>query len=368
MPLPRFCTAALLGLLWSAPSVAAAPVVDAVATAQANKIATMDEVEPIGRINQLLAARALSDAALFALAGTHPGLVEQLTSAEYRSAVDYIASLPAPELGRVRRGETVIRTTRDLRGDEKVLAEQMATNFGFKKDKLVAVRCSPLDGRMYRVEVNAIGKKKKEVSGTIELAWPSTPTRDDQSRTTLSKHFGARPDRSSQGSGALVPIVDGSFEDPASFGRDWVLEDGVVLGTRTPVADVVVDNGSAIDGISSIRFHATDKTRLFPETVQRITLAPYTRVRVRAQLRTENIRQEFQQQPDALFLKISFEDINGAPVGSAIIDRGRTLTHTWETLEVRGEAPSGTAYLRIAMFNGMSGSAWFDAVVVEIDY
>jgi hypothetical protein len=328
----------------------------------------MDEVEPIGRINQLLAARELSDAALFALAGTHPGLVEQLTSPSYRTAVDYIASLPAPELGRVRRGETVIRTTRDLRGDEKVLAEQMAQNFGFKKDKLVAVRCSPLDGRVYRVEVTANGKKGKTDVGTVELAWPSTPTRDDQSRTTLSKHFGARPDRSSSGSGALVPIVDGSFEDPASFGRDWVLEDGVVFGTRTPVADVVIDNTSAIDGVHSLRFHATDKTRLFPEVVQRITLAPYTRVRVRAQHRTDNVRQEFQQQPDALFLKISFEDINGTPVGSAIVDRGRIMTHTWETLEVRGEAPPQTAYLRIALFNGMSGSAWFDAVVVEIDY
>ena len=67
--------------------------------AKAERIAQMPDEAPSHRINQILASRT-SIAELFALAGTHPVLVEHFTDGELKLATDYLLSLDGAELTR----------------------------------------------------------------------------------------------------------------------------------------------------------------------------------------------------------------------------------------------------------------------------
>lgn len=334
-----------------------------VAQANADRILAMPSADPSGRINQVLAARELDDASLFALATRAPGLVEQLKVEPYTFVMDYFAAVPAPELHRMRRGETVIRTKKEWKSSsaEKLAVEALAEALDLPLKKIEAVRTGPLEGRILRVELVA-----DDSSGVVEMAWPSTPERDEKSRDALAKVFGARPSHRGMGVGAPLPLEDGSFERAESLGTVWQIEKGPDLGGGTPAAEVSVDGRSAIDGISSLRFYATQRTRQFLVVAQRVTVAPYTPLVARVMLRTESVRKEFLQNASDLYLEMSFEDITGAPVGTPIRDVGAGETHTWQALEVQGTVPDGAAYVRVALLSGLSGTAWFDGVTLLI--
>jgi len=343
------------------------PVVDAAAIARAQRISAMPDTDPVARMCQLLDARDLDDAALFALAATHPGLVEEIVGPTYKLAMDYINSLPAPEIHRIRRGETVIRTKRVLRGIELDNALALNEHFDFKEKKFDAIRVGPLESRIFRVEVTAIYKKNKPPrTGAIEMAWPSTPERDEASRSYLTKYFGARPSRTAFGAGSVLPLLDGSFEATDTLTSNWEIIDGVMLGTDTPIGEVVIDNTYALDGSGSLRFYSSERTRLFPAAIQKVAVQPGTHVRARAQLKTENVRVEFQQRDDDLYLAMSFLDASGRPIGSPLKATGRLSTHTWELLEVQGQAPAETASVEIKLLSAISGDAWFDGVTLEV--
>lgn len=343
------------------------PVVDATARASAARIATMEDGDPISRLLMLLEARKLDQSALFALAETHPGVVEQAVVPRYKRAVAWIETLPAPELHRMRQGETIIRSRDRWRSTEGERAISLGTSFGFKEKKLLAVRVGPLEGRVVRVEVNAKGKGDTIDKATVELAWPSTPERDEASRDELSKYFGARPSRVDQGAGALLPLVDGAFEVNGTLGTHWSLEDAVVLGVRSPVADVRIDEDVHLDGTASLRVYNTDETRLFYAVVQRVEIVPGMRMKAQTHYKTENVRAEFQQNEGDLYLSITFEDMFKRPVGSPIIDRGRIATHGWEPLEVSGMAPDEAAFVRVALVSGLSGTTWFDGTSLSLE-
>ncbi len=342
------------------------PVVDAAAEAEAASIRAMPDTDPTSRINQLLAARGLSDAGLFAFAATHPGHVEQLTSDRYRLAIDYMATLPSGDLNRVRRGETVIRSLRELRGEEYQLAVQLAERFGFKEKKLEAIVMSPYEARIFKVSVLAKGKGGEQDSGDIELAWPSTPERDERSRDALSKHFGARPSRTGVGAGSLLDLRNGSFDDGTPLRDNWDVIDGTVLGTRAPVGEVSIDAKVALDGRSSMRFYNDEKTRLFPKVVQYVPVMAGTVVRARTQHKADNLRPEFQQSDQDLYLELVFLDAMGNPVTSPARASGRMSTHTWELLEIQQQAPPGTTSVQVGLVSALSGTSWFDAVTLEV--
>jgi len=363
--IPLLFAALLVGSPVAEAQATKPPIVDAGAEARAAGVAMMSDVDPVGRLNMLLAAKDLDDAALFALAGTHPGIVEQLTTPKYRQAVEYIALLPAGELSRARRGETVIRTLRELRGLEYTKAVQFTERFGYKEKKLEAMVMGPFESRIYRVEVRSKGKRGEQDVGMVELAWPGTPERDEMSRDTLAKHFGARPSRTGQGAGAVLALRNGSFDD-GPLADAWDLMDGTVLGTRAPVGEVAIDSKVALDGSASLRFFSDEKTRLFPMAVQVVSVQPGTVVRVRTQLKTENVRPEFQQSDQDLFLEVVFLDAGGTAVSSPARAYGRPSTHTWELLEVQQQAPMGATLVQVGLLSAMSGTAWFDGVVAEI--
>ncbi|MDP6933529.1 MAG: hypothetical protein QGG40_11465 [Myxococcota bacterium] len=351
----------LLLFLGIATSAMGAPVVSPMDQAQAQRIAFMSGSDPVSRFNQLLVARDLSEGALFALASTHPGLVEQVLSPRFELVLEYLDTIPAPVLRRLRQGDTVIRSDRALVGDEREVALELCESFALKCKKLEAVRLGPYESRVFRIEVTAKGR-----TGTIGLAWPSTPERDQESRSWLTKHFGARPSPAAYGAGARLPLEDGSFEEDGTLGAAWKIEDVRVLGTRSPVAEILVDRDSSIDGSSSLRFYASHETRLFKAAVQRVSVAPGTRLRVRVQHQTDRIRPEFQQHPGEIYLALEFEDIAGRKLEYSQRTAGRMDTHTWEEISVDAVAPPGSAYVRVVLTSALSGTAWFDGVVLEI--
>lgn len=362
-----------LALFTAAPVALAAggraPVVDAAARAAAGRVAAMPDTDPVARLNMVLEAAKLDDAALFALANTHPSIVEHLTDPHIKATVDYIRALPATELHKLRRGETVIRDFKHLKAAEQkkglVLAERM--NFPkYKEKRLRSVRLGPLEARIFRVEITYQHRKTKLLTEDIELCWPSTPEREEGTRDRLAKHFGARPSRASGSAGTALPLEDGSFERDGTLGELWDLGQGVVLGTDLPVAEVAIDQGVALDGRRSVRFHATEKTRRFPEVIQHVPVQPGTPTRVRVQFRADNLRVEYQQREDQVGLSLTWVDSMGNPVSAPQFSRGRLTSHPWELLELNAVAPDGATMARVGLMSAVSGTAWFDGVTVTV--
>jgi hypothetical protein len=360
----------LLGVALASPS-GGVPTLDAESVAIADAVRMMADTDPVSRVAMLLEARRLPRNALFSLATSHPGIVEQLIKPEFAEVLEYLEAIPAPELHRIRRGETVVRADRDLKGRERDIAIKVARRMNFPKfdpEKVQAVRLSPLEGRVFLMEITYKKSKRKEYTQNISIAWPSSPERDEESRSALAVYFGARPSADCQAVGAPIPINDGSFEREYTLNDAWELVDAVELGNkRTPVNEVSIDDSIALDGYHSVRFHADDHTRLFKEVVQVVPITGGQAVRVRTQMRAEDLRVEFQQREDQVCLTVSWLDMNRQPVGGAVKAVARLATHPWELVEVAETAPYNAAFLRIGLLSAVSGTAWFDAVEVRRD-
>jgi hypothetical protein len=65
-------------------------------------------------------------------------------------------------------------------------------------------------------------------------------------------------------------------------------------------------------------------------------------------------------------MTLSFLDGTGHPVGPARRAIARLETYPWTLLEIEETAPPSAEFVRIALFSGVSGTAWFDGVEVEI--
>lgn len=369
--MPRLLVA--LALLTASPKVLAAgdraPVADATARAAASRVASMPDTDPVARLNMVLEAAKLDEAALFTLANSHPSIVEHLTDPHIKATVDYIRSLPATELHKLRRGETIIRDFKHLRAAEKKHALKLAERMNFpkyKEKKLRSIRLGPLEARIFRVMITYQHRKTKLLNDDIELCWPSTPEREEGTRERLAKHFGARPSRAAGSTGTRLPLEDGSFEEDSTIGNIWDLGEGVMLGTDLPVAEVAIDEGVALDGTRSVRFHATEKTRRFPEVVQHVPVPAGTPTRVRAQFRATNLRVEYQQREDQVGLSLTWVDSMGNPVSAPQLAQGRLTSHPWELLELNAVAPPGATMARVGLMSAVSGTSWFDGVTVTV--
>ena len=366
---------ASVGLLFAAvsvapPALAAAPTVTPADQGAAQLIRRMPEATPVDRMNQILDARKLSPGGLFDLATTHPHIVEHIYNSRFDEIFEYIDLMPPAELNRIRRGETVIRTTADLRGRERDLAGSIGGRFDFPKydpEKVVAVRMGSINQQVWKFEVKYKKNKRKEYTEDIELAWKSSLERDEESRDLIAKAVGARPSRVARGVGSAIGIQDGSFEDEHTLNDSWALVEAVVLtDARTPVSDVSIDEQVYLDGVSSVRFFAEERTRLFYEVAQAAPVIPGQRLLATSQVRAEDLRVEHQQREDHVCMTLSFMDGNGRPVGPARRAIARLETYPWTRLAIEETAPPEAEFVRIAVFSGVSGTAWFDAIEIEV--
>ena len=333
--------------------------------ARADRVVRMSDVAPSDRINQLLAAREFNDAELFALAATHPVLVQHFIPGDLRLALDYLFSLTGAELHKMRTGGTLIRPLRMLSQREKTALQSLSDAFGVDHEKLRGVKIGPQDGRTYSLEVTYQIKRKKTATYEVQLVPPATPKREEEARDALTRHFGARPSRVGHGVGSAISIRDSSFENPYSLADGWRLERGRVLGAVTPVQEVMLDERTAIDGNNSVRFYATERTRVFQNVVQEVAVQPGVLTRLRVQHKTDNVRVEFQQSRADFKVQITFLNA-GMPVANPVVAQGRLGSHAWELLAIEHLTPANATEARIELMCSLSGTAWFDGLVYEV--
>ncbi len=333
--------------------------------ARADRVVSMSDVAPSDRINQLLAAREFNDTELFALAATHPILVQHFIPGDLRLALDYLFSLTGAELHKMRTGGTLIRPLRMLSQREKAALQSLSSAFGVDQEKLRGVKIGPQDGRTYSLEVTYQMKRKKTATYEVQLVPPATPKREEAARDALTRHFGARPSRVGHGVGSAISIRDSSFENPYSLADGWRLERGRVLGAVTPVQEVMLDERTAIDGKNSVRFYATERTRVFQNVVQEVAVQPGVLTRLRVQHKTDNVRVEFQQSRADFKVQITFLNA-GMPVANPVVAQGRLGSHAWELLAIEHLTPANATEARIELMCSLSGTAWFDGLVYEV--
>ncbi len=362
--LAAFMVSLVMGILGASPSFAA-PVATELERARADRVMNMPDVAPSDRINQLLATRGFNDAELFALAATHPVIVEHFTPGDLNLGTNYLFSLAGAELHRMRTGGTLIRPVRKLSPKEKTALRPAAKELGVPHEKLTGIKIGPKDGRNYILELTYQIKRKKTATFDIELVPPPTPKREEEARTKLTKHFGARPSRVGRGIGSSIPIKDGSFESEYSLSDGWRLEQGRVLGAPTPTQEVMLDERNAIDGLRSLRFYATERTRVFQKVVQEVQVQPGLMARFRVQHKAENVRVEFQQFRSDYKVQLTFLS-NGVPIGAPFVAKGRLGTHVWELLEISERIPVNATEARIELVCSLSGTAWFDGLAFEV--
>lgn len=356
---------AMVLLLAGGRPVFGAPMPSEVERAKAERVMAMDDVAPADRINQLLAAREFTDAELFALASTHPILVEHFIPGDLQLALQYLFSLTGAELHRMRTGGTLIRPARMLSAKEKTALTALSDAFGMDHTKLRGVKIGPNEGRNYILEVTYQVKRKKTATYEVELVPPATPKREEDARNELTRHFGARPSRVGRGVGSAIAIRDSSFENPYSLADGWRLERGRVLGAATPLQEVMLDERTALDGTRSVRFYATERTRVFQNVVQEVPIQPGVLTRLRVQHKTENVRIEFQQRRADFKVQITFLS-HGTPVGEPAVVQGRLGSHAWELLAIEQKTPANATEARIELMCSLSGTAWFDGLVFEV--
>ncbi len=360
----------LPALSMSVPAYAGAPMVTDSDRGYAQLVRNMPETTPVDRMNQVLQARKLSEGALFELATTHPHIVEHIYNSTFDQIFEYIDLMPPAELNRIRRGETVIRDTADLRGREAELAGEIGGRFSFPKykpEKIVAVRMGSIQDQVWKFEVKYKKNKKKEYTEDISLAWKSSPERDEESRDLIAKAVGARPSRVSRGVGSALGLSDGSFEADHTLNDGWSIVEAIFTSeARTPVSDVSIDDAIYLDGRRSLRFYAEERTRLFYEVAQAAPVTPGSRLRASVQVKAENLRVEHQQREDHVCMTLSFLDGTGHPVGPARRAIARLETYPWTLLEIDETAPLNAEFVRIALFSGVSGTVWFDGAEVEV--
>jgi len=362
--LTTFFVAVFVFALTTSPSNAS-PVANEMERARAQRVMNMPDVAPSDRINQLLAARNFNEAELFSLAATHPVIVEHFAPGDLQLGATYLFSLAGAELHKMRTGGTLIRPVRKLSPKEKTALKPASKVLGVPHEKLAGVKIGPKDGRNYVLELTYQIKRKKTATFDLELVPPPTPERDEAARSKLTKFFGARPSSTGRGIGSALPIRDDSFENEYSLSDGWRLEQGRVLGAPTPTQEVMLDERNAIDGMRSLRFYATERTRVFQKVVQEVPVQPGVMTRLRAQHKAENIRVEFQQYRPDYKVQLTFLS-NGTPIGEPKAAKGRMGTHVWELLEISERVPANATEARIEILCSLSGTAWFDGLSFQV--
>lgn len=364
MRLTLIVIGAVLTLAGGGPAFSA-PMATEAEQMRVDRVTNLPDVAPSDRINLLLASRDFNDAELFALASTHPIIVEHFIPGDLQLAKNYLFSLAGAELHKMRTGGTLIRPSRRLSAKEKVALKALSNEFGVEHEKLSGVKIGPKEGRNYTLELTYQIKRKKTATYDVEFVPPHTPERDEASRDKLTRHFTARPSRVGRGVGSALTIRDSSFENKYSLADGWRVEQGRVLGAPVPLQEVTLDDRNSIDGTQSVRFYATDRTRVFQNVVQEVKVQPGAIGRLRLQHKADNVRVEFQQHRSDFAVRLTYL-YNGSPVAEPVSKQGRLGSHGWEMLEIESVTPANANEVRIELMCSLSGTGWFDALVFEV--
>lgn len=350
-------------------SVQAAPQITDADKSTVDAILSMEsDGETFGRLLMVIAALEadLSDGALFYLATTHPQFSEMILTDRYRYAMNYLLKIPSFDRHRLRQGETIMREVKQMSKLERLAAQDLAEFMGHNPKKLRSIRIGAFRGFMISIEIASEPKKKELLKEYIDLAWPSTPVRDERSRETLTKHFKARPSPPVTGPKARIVIGDPSFEKSNTLSGPWKLAPGIQLITNKPEANIELDTEETMDGERALRFYASDKTRNFPSVVQTISVPAGQRIRLRMYIRASKLRTEFKQSPNSTRVSIRFLDANGEPVAPRNDATARLGSYEWELMEIKAMVPHNATMAEVKIISGQSGTVWFDGMSINI--
>jgi hypothetical protein len=345
----------------------AIPILNESTLEQARGILALDDdSEPTGRLLIGIAAieKELNEDQLFAMATTHPNIVEMIRDPLFRSALDYIISIPATQRNQLRRGETILRTPEDMDKNEKKAASLMTEKLGMSPKGLKAVRIGAFDATTVSLEVTVKERRKGQVQKYIKLAWPSTLVENEESRNMLTKSFGARPSAPTAGWHSNLPLQSGSFESSNALMQEWGVQTRVFLGAESPIGTVEIDSNQALDGKRSIRFYNTEKTRGFPSVSQWVAIDRQGPLEAQLFIKAEKLRPELQQSEEGVYMQLQFFDYDGNPIGDPYRRNARLGSYEWQLLNLKAEAPHSAASMQIELISSVSGTSWMDALNV----
>lgn len=197
------------------------------AGAEAARVAAMAAGNASERLDQLLAIHALSPDAHAALSALAPDLDARANRPTVAAAITLLLTMPPSEIGRARRGESVVRQSGEWKENEAEAVRSLAKLLG-ARGSIDTVSLRTEDAELVRVELLA-GKK----SWSAALAWPAEWTTPG------------------------VGLVDPSFENPRALGIAWEMREKPGSG-----AAAHLDSARAKAGATSLRLDAPGKATI----------------------------------------------------------------------------------------------------------
>lgn len=295
-------------------------------TEDAASVAAMPAQSTLERLDQLIAASVLDEAALRALAPTHPVLVYQLRDPGTQAALALILALPPSEIRKIREGQMVIRTYQDWGDDEKEALDDLCKTLGIKRSRVdnVAVQSK----QTIRIELVDEYKTWEQ-----ELAWPADWNLTE-ARAALSDWLGASTSDD-------LRLTDPSFENSSALGIAWTID-------ARRGATATIDVARQAVGRASLRLDAPEGRSIVVR--QRVAVQPGQTLQLVA---------------------LGANDGGDASLGLVFVDSTDTVLESpaplvlpdltgWQTLATSAEAPAGATHMFVELSLTGPGAANFD--------
>ncbi len=293
--------------------------------AETSRVVAMPTSTASERLDQLLAAHGLSPSGQSALTALAPSLDAVARTPEVAAAIALILAMPPSEIGRVRKGESVIRQSGEWKEKEADAVEALADALHTAAAvDTVSIRTD--DAELVRVELLS-GKKSR----SARLAWP-------QAWTT-------------PGPG----LVDASFENPRTLGIAWRIATSVKQGAPAVagLGDARLDAARPRAGATSLRIDAPRKAKT--SVSQTIQVDEGELVRILLQVA-----------PDAAEAEViaNFIGHKGVIAGQMqFVEK----TTGWRDVLLEREAPPGTTTMALILSVSGPGAANFDDIRISVE-
>ncbi len=294
----------------------------ALAADTAESVASMPTASATDRLVQLIAAWGLPAGELSTLNGLAPRVTVALDDELVTAALSLILSLPPAEIGRARRGDTVVRSYGKWGDTEESTVNTLAKSLRFKQ---------PIDAWLVRTEqaelvrvVLVKGKKEATVTLVPPPEW-STP--------------GSYPQ-------------DASFENPRTLGLLWTLregEDAVGIDALSSVS--YRDEQRVKAGSASLRITPGGRDTVY--VTQPLSVAAGQALRVSVSAAGEGARAQVSLVANGRSLAAS--DWNGAGGGAFV------------PLELQLTVPEGVSQVDLVLATQGPGSMNWDDVRVAVE-
>ena len=157
------------------------------------------------------------------------------------------------------------------------------------------------------------------------------------------------------------------FARGKSLSSDWKKKVGATNGTGGKDSTVEIDAAAgAPESPGSLRLAGDADTMRWTHLVRELPAEPGDLFSWSGKVRAEAVRQEGVQFPN-LHLNLAYVDGKGQVLGSAYFASSEPGTHEWAEVVADGVAPEGTKKVQFGLFLSMSGTAWFDDLVLTVE-